>query len=212
MERTPDDPRIRVLIVDDHPLLREGLTSVIDSEPDLRVVGQAVDGLDAIEQYGALRPDVTLMDTQMPRLDGIAAARAICERWPGARIVMLTTYDGDAHALGALKAGASGYLLKGMVRTKVFDAIRTVHAGRRFIPEVVAAALAAHVTDELLSPREVEVLREVARGGSNRTIATRLFVSEETVKSHLKSILGKLAASDRTQAVVIAIRRGIIDI
>ena len=203
---------IKVLIVDDHPLLREGLAAVIDGEPDMTIVAQACDGREAIECFRKHRPDVTLMDLQMPEMDGIASTTAIRAEWSDARIVMLTTYRGDAQALRALKAGASGYLLKSMVRTNVLDAIRAVHTGRRYIPHEVATALADHVTDDLLSAREIEVLTRIAAGGSNKLVAAQLFVSEETVKSHIRNIMGKLTAKDRTHAVTIALKRGIIDV
>lgn len=208
----PPTPTIRVLIVDDHPLLREGLAAVIATEPDLSVIAQAGDGFEAMERFREHRPDVTLMDAQMPRMDGIAATKAIRTEWPNARIVMLTTYRGDAQAFGALRAGATGYLLKSMARTHILAAIRSVHAGHRYVCPEIASSLAAHVGDDALTAREIEVLRCIAGGGSNRAIAARLFISEDTVKSHIKSILSKLSASDRTQAVVIAVRRGIIDV
>ncbi len=203
---------IRVLLVDDHALLREGLASILHGQPDIKVVGQADDGRRAVAGYNAHRPDVTVMDLQMPEMNGVCATKEICRTWPGARILVLTTYEGDAQALRALRAGASGYLLKSAARIELLEAIRTVHAGGRYIASDVAAALAAHVGDESLSTREVAVLRELAAGGSNKVIAKRLFVSEDTVKSHVKSILAKLSASDRTQAVVIALKRGIIEV
>lgn len=204
--------RIRVLIVDDHPLLREGLAAVIQGESDMAIAAEASDGKEAIECFREHRPDVTLMDLQMPQMDGVASTLAIRGEWPDARIVMLTTYRGDALALRALKAGASGYLLKSMVRTNLLEAIRLVHSGHRYIPREIATELAAHVTDETLSPREVEVLRRVAGGSSNKLIASQLLVSEDTVKSHIKNIMGKLSANDRTHAVTIAMKRGIIDV
>lgn len=203
---------IRVLLVDDHPLLREGLAAILEAEPDIEVVAQASSGAEAITCFDALRPDVTVMDVQMPGIDGISATSRICSAWPGAKILILTTYQGDVQALRALKAGASGYLLKSAVRIRLMDAIRAVNAGLRYIPPDIAATLAAHVTDETLSTRETAVLEQLAAGGSNKAIAARLFISEDTVKSHVRSILAKLSASDRTQAVVIAMRRGIIDV
>lgn len=203
---------IRILIADDHPLLREGMASVIQSEKDLMLVGEAKDGREAIELFRRHRPDVTLMDLRMPDLDGVEATAAIRAQWSDARIVMLTTYRGDAQALRALKAGASGYLLKSTIRTVLLDAIHSVMAGHRFIPSEIAAELAAHVTDDGLSARELEVLRRVAAGNSNRRVAVQLALSEDTVKTHMKSILSKLSANDRTHAVTIALKRGIIDL
>ena len=203
---------ISVLIVDDHPLLREGIAAVLGQEPDMAAVGEAADGQQAIALFRTLRPDVTLMDLQMPKMDGVAAIKAICTEWPDARIVVLTTYKGDVQALGALKAGARGYLLKNLIRTELMDAIRAVHAGQRHIPRDIADELAAHVTDEGLSQREIEVLRHIARGNSNRRIADQLFISEDTVKAHVKNIMAKLFANDRTHAVTIAIKRGIIEL
>src|SRR5450432_1602271 len=175
---------IRVLIVDDHPMLREGLAAVIQGEQDMLLVGEASNGREAIEFFREHRPDVTLMDLQMPEVDGVAATVAIRAEWSDARIVMLTTYRGDAQALRALKAGASGYLLKSMIRTDLLEAIRSVQSGRRHIPREIAAELAAHVTDDALSPREMEVLKHVASGNSNRRVASQLAVSEDTVKAH----------------------------
>lgn len=202
---------IRLLVVDDHPLMREGITSVIQSEPGMTVVGEASNGREAIDSFRLHRPDITLMDLQMPEMDGVAATTAIRTEWPGARIVMLTTFHGDALALRALKAGATGYLLKSLIRKDLVEAIRSVHAGRRHIPREVAVALAEHLTDDALSERELDVLRRVAAGNSNKRVAHELDVSEETVKSHMKNILLKLSANDRTHAVTIALKRGIID-
>jgi DNA-binding NarL/FixJ family response regulator len=205
------DP-ITVLIVDDHPMLREGIAAVIHGEADMVVVAQACNGHEAVAAYRQHQPNVTLMDLSMPEMDGVAATMAIRAEWSDARIVMLTTYSGDAQALRALKAGACGYLLKSLIRTDLLDAIRCVHAGQRRIPREVAVGLAEHVHDDALSSRELEVLRQVAAGNSNRRVATRLGISEDTVKAHMKSILSKLAANDRTHAVTIALKRGIIDI
>jgi DNA-binding NarL/FixJ family response regulator len=203
---------ITVLIVDDHPMLREGIAAVIQGETDMRVVAQARDGREALDAYRQHQPNVTLMDLQMPQMDGVAATIAIRAEWPEARIVMLTTYSGDAQALRALKAGACGYLLKSLIRTDLLDAIRGVHAGQRRIPREVADGLAEHVHDDVLSVRELHVLKLVAAGNSNRRVATQLGISEDTVKAHMKNILSKLAANDRTHAVTIALKRGIIDI
>jgi DNA-binding NarL/FixJ family response regulator len=203
---------ITVLIVDDHPMLREGIAAVIHGEADMVVVAQACNGHEALAAYRRHQPNVTLMDLSMPEMDGVAAIMAIRAEWSDARIVMLTTYSGDAQALRALKAGACGYLLKSLIRTDLLDAIRCVHAGQRRIPREVADGLAEHVHDDALSSRELEVLRRVAAGNSNRRVATQLGISEDTVKAHMKSILSKLTANDRTHAVTIALKRGIIDI
>jgi DNA-binding NarL/FixJ family response regulator len=208
---SPSKP-IRVLIVDDHPLLREGIAAVIQGEGDMVLVGEASNGREAVERYRELRPDVTLMDLQIPEMDGAEATAAIRAEWSDARIVMLTTYRGDAQALRSLKAGASGYLLKSMIRRDLLEAIRAVHAGHRHIPREIAAELAAHVTDDALSPRELQVLKRVAAGNSNRLVAAQLDVSEDTVKAHMKNIMSKLGANDRTHAVTIALKRGIIDV
>ena len=202
---------IKVLIADDHPLLRAGIAAVVEGEADMVLVGEASTGREAFEAFQALAPDVTVMDLQMPDLDGIAATALIIEAAPGARILMLSTYRGDAQAFRALKAGAAGYMLKSAVRTDLLAAIRAVHAGHRHIPPEIAAELATHVVDATLSLRELQVLKHVASGSSNRATADRLFLSEDTVKSHMKNILGKLGANDRTHAVMIAVKRGIID-
>jgi DNA-binding NarL/FixJ family response regulator len=201
-----------ILIVDDHPLLRVGIVAVVNDEKDMQVVAQAGNGVEAIERFRQHLPDVTLMDLAMPKMDGLEAAEAIRAEWPQARIVMLTTYSGDVKALRALKAGASGYLLKSLIRSDLLCAIRSVHAGQRSIPRQVADELAGHVGDETLSERELEVLRQVAAGNSNRRVALVLGISEETVKAHMKNILSKLGANDRTHAVTIALKRGIIDV
>jgi DNA-binding NarL/FixJ family response regulator len=200
------------MIVDDHPLLRAGIVAVIQSEPDMALVAEGSNGREAVSLFRTHRPDVTLMDQQMPDMDGISATAAIRSEWSGARVIILTTYRGDALALRALKAGASGYMLKSMIRTDLLEAIRAVNSGRRHIPREIATELAQHVTDEQLSPRELEVLNKVAAGNSNRRIAAQLMVSEDTVKAHMKSIMSKLGANDRTHAVTIALRRGIIDV
>jgi DNA-binding NarL/FixJ family response regulator len=208
----PKNTMITVMIVDDHPLLREGIAAVIQGEADMRVVAEANNGHEAVESFREHRPDVTVMDLLMPEMDGVDATIAIRAEWPQARIVILTTYSGDALALRALKAGASGYLLKSLIRTDLLEAIRSVHAGQRRIPREVAEGLAEHVHDDVLSPRELEVLRQVAAGNSNRRVAAQLAISEDTVKAHMKNILSKLAANDRTHAVTIALKRGIIDV
>ena len=206
------DQPIRVMTVDDHPLLREGIAAVIEGQADMKLIGEATNGREAIERYRALRPDVTLMDLRMPEINGIEAIAAIRSEFPGARIIVLTTYTGDVQALGALKAGASAYLLKSMLRKDLLDTIRTVHAGKRRIPPEIATEIAEHAADDALTEREIEVLRKVALGNSNKQIAAQLSISEGTVKAHMKSILPKLTARDRTHAVMIAVKRGIIDV
>ncbi|MBC7938427.1 MAG: response regulator transcription factor [Chitinophagaceae bacterium] len=203
-------PQIRVLVVDDHPLMREGIVSVVRTEGDMTVVGEAGNGSEAIEAYRRHSPDVTLMDLQMPTMDGVSATAALRAEWPQARVVVLTTFPGDAQALRALRAGASGYLLKSLIRRELTVAIRAAHAGLRPILNEVNAAMAQHVTDQELSSRELEVLKRVAAGSSNKRVANEMYLSEETVKSHMKNILSKLGANDRTHAVTIALRRGVI--
>jgi DNA-binding NarL/FixJ family response regulator len=202
---------IRVLAVDDHPLLREGIAAVLEGEQDFELVAEATNGKEAVDYFRVHRPDVTLMDLQMPGMNGIDAMLAIRTEFPNARFIVLTTYQGDVQALRALKAGAAGYLLKSMMRKELLDTIRIVHSGRRRIPPEIAAELADHVTDDALSDREVDVLRRVATGNSNKIIASQLNVSEATVKGHMKSILSKLGANDRTHAVTIAMKRGFLD-
>jgi DNA-binding NarL/FixJ family response regulator len=201
---------IKVLTVDDHPLLREGIAAVIQGESDMALVGEATNGQEAIESFRLHHPDVTLMDIQMPGMNGIDAMIAIRSEFPNARFIVLTTYQGDVQALRAIKAGAAGYLLKNMLRKDLLDTIRAVHAGKRIIPPVIAADLVEHLADDALSEREIEVLRSVASGNSNKLVAEQLAVSEATVKGHMKSILSKLGAQDRTHAVTIALKRGFI--
>ncbi len=203
---------IRVLIADDHPLLREGVAAVIESEPNMELVGEATNGSEAIALFRALRPDVTLMDLRMPDMNGIDAMYEIRADCPHARFIVLTTYTGDAQAVAALKAGAAAYLLKSMLRKDLVDTIRTVQAGKRRIPPEIAAEIAEHAADDALSDREVEVLRWVGAGHSNKEIAARLSITEGTVKAHMKSILPKLRARDRTHAVITAVKRGILDV
>ena len=207
-----ENKMIRVLMVDDHPLLREGIAAVIEGQPDLQVVGEATNGREAIELFRARQPDIVLMDLQMPVMGGIEAITAIRGEFPSARIVVLTTYKGDTQALRAFKAGASGYLLKSMLRKELLDTIRSVHAGHRRIPPEIASEIAEHHTDDALSQREIEVLQRVAAGGANKIVAGELNISEETVKAHMRSILAKLSANDRTHAVMIALKRGIIEL
>ena len=193
-------------------MLREGIAAVLASEPDMLLVADASNGREAVEQFRTHRPDVTLMDVQMPELNGIDAIIKIREEFPDARIIVLTTYTGDAQAARAFKAGAAGYLLKNMVRKELIDTIRIVHSGKKKIPPEIAVDMAQHHTDDALTEREIQVLREVAAGNANKRVAQLLDVSEETVKTHMKSILSKLGANDRTHAVTIAVKRGIIEI
>jgi len=203
---------IRILTVDDHQLLREGIAAVLEGQPDMVLVGQASNGREAIEGFRQHRPDVTLMDLRMPGMSGIEAITAIRAEFPNARIIVLTTYAGDVQAAEALKAGASGYLLKNLVRKELLETIRAVYAGKRRVPPEIATEIAEHIADDALTVREIDVLRRVAAGKSNKVIAAELDISEGTVKTHMKSILPKLDASDRTHAVMIALKRGILDV
>jgi DNA-binding NarL/FixJ family response regulator len=205
-----DEKPITVLVVDDHPLLREGVAAVLARERDILLVAEAANGREAIELYRTHRPDVTIMDLQMPEMKGQEAIEAIRREFSDARIVVVTTYDGDVQAIRAIKAGASGYLLKNKLRKDLPDAIRSVHAGRFCIPDEIARTIAEHSVDDQLTQREVEVLRQVAAGNANKEIAAQLSIAEETVKTHIGRILSKLTARDRTHAVMIGIRRGII--
>jgi DNA-binding NarL/FixJ family response regulator len=209
---TSNSGLIQVLCVDDHPLIREGIAAILEAEPDMRLVAEATNGHEAVESFRQHRPDVTLMDLRMPELGGVEAIVRIRSEFPSARIIVLTSYAGDAQALGALNAGASGYLLKNMLRRDMLDAIRAVHAGMRRIPPEIAREIAEHASDQALTARELDVLRRVAAGRSNKAIATELKISDSTVKAHLKAILAKLDADGRTHGVMIAVKRGIIDL
>jgi len=209
---SPEPKPIRILTVDDHPLLREGVASLVASQSDMKVAGEASDGREAIEEFRKRRPDITLMDLGMPEMNGIDAIIAIRAEFPEARIIVLTTYRGDVQVLRALKAGARGYLLKGLLRKELLETIRAVHAGLKRIPPELAAELADHAADEALSAREIDVLRLIAGGNANKVIAAQLSISEETVKGHVKNILAKLSANDRTHAVTIGLKRGIIEL
>jgi DNA-binding NarL/FixJ family response regulator len=204
--------QIRIFSVDDHPLLREGIAGLVNNQPDMVVVGEASTGGEALQLYGQLQPDVTLLDLRLPDMSGIDTLIALRSEFPDARIIMLTTFEGDVEIHRALQAGARGYLLKNMPPSELLDVIRQVHAGKKRIPAAIASQLAEHMSSETLTEREVEVLREVAGGNKNREIANKLFISEETVKVHVKHIMEKLGASDRTQAVTIGVRRGIIQL
>lgn len=207
-----DPERIHVLCVDDHPLLREGIATIINNQPDMLLVAEATNGTEGIERFRKHRPDVTLMDLRLPDMSGVESLIAIRADFPEARIIMLTTFEGDVEVHRALEAGARAYLLKNMPHKELVDAIRRVHAGKKSIPPAIATRLAEHLGDEALTPREIEILGYVAEGNRNSEIAGRLFISEETVKVHIKHVMEKLGATHRTQAVAIAVRRGIIQI
>ena len=210
MSNVPD--LIRVLTADDHPLLREGIATLVNAEADLKLVAEASSGREAVKMFQLHRPDITLMDLQMPDMNGTEAIAEIRSEFPDARIIVLTTYTGDAQVLKALKAGARAYLLKSDVHLELLDMIRSVHAGHKRIPPQIAAELAEHAADDPLSPREIEVLRLIATGSSNKLIADQLSISEATAKSHVANILSKLGANDRAHALAIAMKRGIINL
>jgi DNA-binding NarL/FixJ family response regulator len=203
--------RIRILCVDDHPLVRDGITFAVQKQKDMELVAEAGNGVEAIAAYREHLPDVTLMDLRMPEMNGIEATRAIREEFPNARIVILTTYSGDVQALRALKVGAVGYVLKGMIRTDLINTIRSVHAGQRRIPTEISSGISEHFSADALSSKEIEILRHVATGCSNKIVADHLNISEDTVKGHMKTILAKLQAKDRTHAVMIATKRGFLE-
>jgi len=207
-----DSKKIRILTVDDHPILRQGISALLEDESDMSLVAEAANGHEAIQQFRAHRPDVTLMDLQMPEMNGLDAMIAIRGEFPDARIIVLTTYAGDVQAMRALQAGARAYLLKNSLHKELLDTIRAVHAGRKTISPEVSFQLAEHVAEEALSPAEVRVLSLIAEGNSNKEIAASLSVTEDAVKGQVRNILSKLGANDRTQAVTIAVKRGIIDL
>jgi DNA-binding NarL/FixJ family response regulator len=207
----PDDT-IRILAVDDHPVFRQGIAGLIEGQTDMTLVGEASNGREAIQQFRAQRPDVTLMDLQMPEMNGIDAIIAIRNEFPQARIVVLTTYTGDIQVLRALKAGAQGYLLKNLLHKELLETIRAVHAGKKALSPEASHEIATHATDDTLTPAEVAVLRLIAAGNANKQISSQLSISEETVKSRVKNILSKLGANDRTHAAMIGLKRGIIEL
>jgi DNA-binding NarL/FixJ family response regulator len=207
-----DSDAIRILTVDDHPLLRDGIAGLIADESDMLLAGEAANGREAIEQFRRLHPDVTLMDLQMPEMNGLDALTAIRAEFPDARIIVLTTYTGDVQIMRALKAGAFAYLLKSLLRKELLTTIRAVHAGKKALSPEVSYELAEHAVDAALSPAEVRVLRLIAEGRSNREIAAHLLTTEDSIKNHVKNILSKLGAHDRTHAVVMALKRGIIEL
>jgi DNA-binding NarL/FixJ family response regulator len=207
-----DSSLIRILTVDDHPLLRKGIAALVNGEPDMKLVAEAANGREAIAMFRLHRPDVTLMDLQMPDLSGCEAITNIQSEFPNARIIVLTTYTGDVQVLRALEAGARAYVLKGHVHRELLETIRAVHAGQKRIPPDVATELAEHTMDDELTAREIDILRLIASGNANKQIADQLSIGEATVKSHITNILSKLGANDRTHAVTIGLKRGIIDL
>ena len=203
---------IRIVLVDDHPLLRQGIAALVADQPDMKLIAEASNGREAVEQFRIHLPDVLLMDLQMPDMNGIDAMIAIRTEFPEARFIVLTTYAGDVQIMRALKAGARAFLLKSLLHRELLETIRTVHAGQKRIPPEIAAELADHAADDSLTPREIDVLRLIAAGNANKIVGDRLAITEETVKAHVKNILSKLSAKDRTHAVTIALKRGIIQL
>ena len=209
---TDEPQRIRILCVDDHPVVRQGIAGLLAVQPDMTLVAEASNGREAIQQFRAHKPDITLMDLQMPEMGGLDAISAITAEFPSARIIVLTTYSGDAQAMRAMKSGARGYLLKNALHKELVETIRAVHAGRKALASEVSFELAEHATDDALTPAEIRVLRLIAQGNANKEIARALSLSEETVKGQVRNILSKLGAKDRTHAAMIGIKRGIIEI
>ena len=207
-----DPARIRILCVDDHPILRQGIAGLVGVQPDMALVAEASNGREAVQQFRALKPDITLMDLQMPEMGGLDAISAIRGEFPEARIIVLTTYAGDVQALRALKAGARAYLLKNALHKELIETIRAVHGGRRSLSAEVSMELAEHATDDALTPAEIRVLRLIAQGNANKEVARQLALSEETVKGQVRNILAKLGAKDRTHAAMIGFKRGIIEL
>jgi two-component system, NarL family, response regulator len=212
MDMTTDPHPIRILTVDDHPLLRDGIASLVGTQTDMKVIGEASSGREAVEMFRKHRPDVTLMDLRMADMNGMEAITRIIAEFPDAKIIVLTTYSGDAQIVRALKAGAQGYLLKGLLRKELLETIRAVFAGKKRVSPEVASQVAEYAADSSLTTREIDVLQLVAQGNANKLVADRLNITEDTVKAHVRSILSKLGASDRTHAVTIALKRGIIDL
>ncbi len=208
---SPMPAPIRVLIVDDHPMVRDGVAALLERQPDMEAAGEAADGAEAVAKFQALAPDVTLMDVQMQGVGGVEAIEAIRRLSPDARVLVLTTYPGDAQAIRAMRAGAAGYLLKNCIRKELLDAIRSVHGGRRYVSADIAHQIATHALDEPLSARELAILQLLAEGQSNKQIGLRLYLSTDTIKSHLKTLYAKLGVDDRTHAVTVAARRGYIE-